>query len=374
MKRALCALSASGWMILLVGCGLAANPEPPTLRMPEPVRDLTAVRIGNRVQLHWVMPKNTTDKVALKGDQRAHICWVSGAAPAVTGKAPANPAPSTGLPGCRSAGDATFAPDKPADFAAEIPAELIAGSPQVVSVFVELQNDARKTAGPSNPVWIATGPAPAAVAGLHVETSASGVVLHWESATAQAGMVMRIHRALVSGNVRARSSEANGVPPANEQTLEVGLDKSDSGQALDRDASLDHTWKYTVERVVRVELDHHALEIAGLPSQPVTLDAIDVFPPAVPAGLAVVVDDQAHALDLSWNPDVEADLAGYVVYRREVTGGTTAERISGKALIVPPSFEDKDVAAGHRYAYSVSAVDEDGNESGRSPEVEEGLP
>jgi fibronectin type 3 domain-containing protein len=48
--------------------------------------------------------------------------------------------------------------------------------------------------------------------------------------------------------------------------------------------------------------------------------------------------------------------------------------VSGKAILVPPSLEDKSVASGHRYAYSVSAVDQDGNESARSAEVEESLP
>jgi fibronectin type 3 domain-containing protein len=38
------------------------------------------------------------------------------------------------------------------------------------------------------------------------------------------------------------------------------------------------------------------------------------------------------------------------------------------------SFHDASVIAGHRYAYSVSAVDRSGNESARSPETEESVP
>src|ERR1700733_587874 len=72
--------AATGWLILLAGCGLAANPQPPTLWLPAPVKDLTAGRSGGEVELHWTMPKNTTDKVALKGDQRAHFCWETPAA------------------------------------------------------------------------------------------------------------------------------------------------------------------------------------------------------------------------------------------------------------------------------------------------------
>jgi hypothetical protein len=374
MKRGLLAAGASGWLGLLVGCGLAANPQPPTLWMPEPVRDVAGVRVGNQVHLRWTMPKNTTDKVALKGEQRAHICWINGAVPGSVGKTPERPVPSSGLPECRAAGDSTFAPEKPAEFTAQVSAELTAGSPQVITYFVELENHSGKTAGPSNPAWVATGAAPPTASSFRAETRAAGVVLHWQPEAAQDGLVLRIHRTLVTIPGSARPSESNGAPPPEEQVLEVDLDQNDPGEALDHDAVLDHTWRYTVERVLRVELDKHPLEISGMPSEAVTIDAKDIFPPGVPAGLAVVVDDQAHALDLSWTPDTDHDLAGYVVYRRDATTGSGVERVSGKSLVVPPSFEDKDVVLGHRYAYSVSAVDQDGNESAKSAEVQEGLP
>jgi hypothetical protein len=373
MKRYLWAAAASFGLLVLAGCGLAANPQPPTLWLPEPVRDLTGVRVGNEVHLHWTMPKSTTDKVPLKGDQAAHICWTSGLAPAPGKSAPA-PVPSTGLSGCTAVADAMFAPAKPVNYVAQLPADLTSGAPRAVSFFLELRNHAGKTAGPSNPVWIATGPAPSPVTDFSVTVQAGGPVLHWQLSTPESGSVLRIHRILVTQPGAARPGSSAGVPPPQEQTLAVDLGASDPGQAIDRDAALDHVYRYTAERVLRVDVDHHALEIAGLLSQSFTVDAKDVFPPAVPSGLAVVADEQGHALDLSWAPDTDSDLAGYVVCRRDVTAGTGAERISGKGLVVPPSFEDKSVVPGHRYAYAVSAVDQDGNESARSAEVEEGLP
>jgi fibronectin type 3 domain-containing protein len=172
----------------------------------------------------------------------------------------------------------------------------------------------------------------------------------------------------------AKPDLGNGVPPPDVQVLEVDLDKGDPGQALDRDAPLDHVWKYSAERVVRLEIEKHALEIAGPASEKVMIDAKDVFPPAVPAGLAAVADAEARAVDLSWTPDTDADLAGYAVYRRDTMAGGAMERISGSALVVGPSFGDVKVVAGRRYVYAVTAVDADGNESARSGEVEEGLP
>jgi hypothetical protein len=273
---------------------------------------------------------------------------------------------------CRAAGDALFAPEKPAEISLPLPAELTSGTPRAVAFFVELENPAGKTAGPSNAAMAATGAAPAAVTGFGAETRAEGVVLHWDKATPEPGLVLRIHRDWVKAPGAAKPSQTLGAAPPLQQTLEVNLSPQDPGVALDRSASLDHMWRYTAERVLNVEDNRQALEIAGSSSAAVTLDAKDVFPPQVPRELAAVADAQAHAIDLSWLPDGETDLAGYFVYRRDETAGGTAERISGPKPA--PSFSDTTIVPGHRYGYAVSAVDRDGNESARSEEVEEELP
>jgi hypothetical protein len=373
MKIAPWALAAFGGLILLAGCGLAANPQPPTLWLPEPVKDLTATRAGDQVHLHWTMPKETTDKVPLKGPQRAHICWTTLAL--TPSRKPTAP---VAVQACRADGDAEYPPQKPADFIASMPAEITSGPPHAVSYVVELENHAGKTAGPSNSISIATGAAPPAMTGLRLEARAEGIVLRWDPAapppSPQTLEVLRIHRMLVTQPASAKASQSAGAAPPEQQVLEVDLDKNDPGQALDRDATLDHVWRYTAERVLRVQVDKKPLEIAGLPSSPVTIDAKDVFPPHVPEALAAVPDEQAHAIDLSWAPDTDPDLAGYIVYRRDLAAGSAAERISPKAPVVPPSFVDTHVEPGHRYAWSVSAIDQDGNESARSPETEEQLP
>jgi hypothetical protein len=328
--------------------------------MPTPVKNLTAARVGNEVRLHWTMPRDTTDKVLLKGPQRAHFCWRWERSPAATP--------------CTSAGDGTFPPEKPADATVALPAELTSGQTRAVAFFVELQNPSGKTAGPSNPALVATGTAPPVVTEFGAETRADGVVLHWEKAAPAPGMVLRIHRNLVKHPGAAKPRESLGAAPAEQQTLEVNLDQEDQGQALDRDANLDRTWRYTAERVLRVEAGEPMLEIAGASSAAVTIDAKDLFPPQEPRQLAAVADAQAHAIDLSWLADSEADLAGYVVYRRDVALGGAAARISGPNPVVSSSYSDLAVVPGHRYAYAVSAVDHDGNESARSQEVREELP
>ena len=85
-------------LLFLTACGMVAPPQPPSLHLPQPVTDLTAIRVGNDVHLHWTMPKRSTDRVLLEDDQDAHICR------------------SLANGSCDPAGDAKFAPEKVADF------------------------------------------------------------------------------------------------------------------------------------------------------------------------------------------------------------------------------------------------------------------
>jgi fibronectin type 3 domain-containing protein len=81
------------------------------------------------------------------------------------------------------------------------------------------------------------------------------------------------------------------------------------------------------------------------------------------------------AIDLSWEPDMEPQLAGYRVYRRE-PDGTTPDvwRPLGAKAVAVPAYRDLSVVAGQRYAYRVTAVDSAAKESPPSGEVNETAP
>jgi fibronectin type 3 domain-containing protein len=64
-------------------------------------------------------------------------------------------------------------------------------------------------------------------------------------------------------------------------------------------------------------------------------------------------------------------LAGYNIYRRE-EGGEARKINSG--VVTAPAFRDLNVASGHKYFYSVLALDVRGNESARSGETTETVP
>jgi hypothetical protein len=337
-------------LLMMAGCGLPSAPQPPSLKLPEPVTDLSAARYGDQVRLSWTMPKRTTDKVLLKEAQQAHICRRVETGP------------------CETVADQAFTPDAPAEFVDHLPPAITIGPPKLLAYTVDLVNHAGHSAGPSNTAVTAAGAPPAPVDGLTAIAQPDGVVLRWHSTGGD--QLLRIHRVLVSTGA-LKSSQAAGSPAPPEQTLEVT--GADQGQALDRDAALDHTYRYSAERVLRLTIDGKSFEVLSKPSETITINARDVFPPAAPRDLQAVADPEARAIDLSWAPNTERDIAGYVVYRRDIASTAPVIRIS-PLNEVAPSFRDANPLPGHRYAYSVSAIDLDGNESPRSAETEESLP
>jgi fibronectin type 3 domain-containing protein len=123
-------------------------------------------------------------------------------------------------------------------------------------------------------------------------------------------------------------------------------------------------------------VDGKTLELDGEISAPVRIVALDQFPPDVPTDLAAVAavgeDGAETAIDLSWQPVTDADLAGYIVYRRE--GEAAWQRISPAGPLLSPAFHDAQVQPGHSYRYAVSALAQNGHESARSAEAEETVP
>jgi fibronectin type 3 domain-containing protein len=150
-------------------------------------------------------------------------------------------------------------------------------------------------------------------------------------------------------------------------------------RAFDSSIQFGETYEYRAQRVARVTVNGETLELAGPLSAPVRIAAVNVFPPVVPRGLAAVATAGAEsagpAIDLNWQPGTEADLAGYVVYRRETVATESSwQRISPAQPVPAPGFHDANVRPGHTYLYAVSAIDQQGHESARSAEAEETVP
>jgi hypothetical protein len=109
--------------------------------------------------------------------------------------------------------------------------------------------------------------------------------------------------------------------------------------------------------------------IESEPTTEVCLAVKDVAAPAAPTGVAALVRD--GAVELSWSPSSEPDLAGYRVYR--APSGGTPERV-GEVGAGESAFRDATLPAGAPHFYTVTAVDTAGNESPPSAPAEGALP
>ena len=72
---ALLALAASmAAATAFTGCGTPGAPLPPSLKLPDPVTNLSAVRTGDQVALIWTMPRKNTDKLLIKDNIPVQVC------------------------------------------------------------------------------------------------------------------------------------------------------------------------------------------------------------------------------------------------------------------------------------------------------------
>jgi len=343
---------------VLAGCGTPGAPQAPSLNLPGRVTGLAATRTGNEVSLTWTMPKKNTDKLLLKGNIPVRVCRKEG-----TGGACDTTAATLFLaPGAEGAISETLRPP------------LAIGAARPLAYFVELTNKNGRSAGLSNAAVVVAGEAPAALDGVAAQVRKGGIVLRWTPVSGNDSI--RLHRKLLSAAPAAKSKTQAGPfatqpePAVQNLLVEAG---AAAGRVLDKDIRFGQTYEYRAQRVARLTVDGQKLELAGPLSAPLRVEALDVFPPAVPTGLAAVANEGAEpSIDLSWQPDTESDLAGYAVYRRE--NGGAWQRISPAQPLVPPAFRDSHVQAGHTYSYAVSAIDQGGHESARSVEAEETVP
>ena len=338
----------------LAGCGTPGAPLPPSLNLPQAVTNLAAVRAGDQITLTWTMPRRNTDKMILKSPLDVRVCRreVSGA--------------------CETVTKMMLAPATNGTFAETLPSALASGGPRPLRYFVEVKNRRGRSAGLSSAAAVLAGEAPAPVTGLAAEVRKDGIVLRWNPVDPQDSI--RLERTLENRPPAKQHQGPLAAPPEPaHQNLDVA---SDEGKALDKSIVFGQAYEYRAQRIAHVEADGKELELAGSISAPVRIEALDVFPPAVPTGLAAVANPPANgepsSIDLNWQPNTEPDLAGYSIYRREAE--TPWQRISGSQPVPAPAYHDAGVLPGHTYIYGVSAVDRKGHESGRSADAEETVP
>jgi hypothetical protein len=353
---------------LLIGCGAPAAPLPPTLNLPQPVRDLAAGRAGDIVHLTFSIPQKTTDKLPVRGPMTAKLCRSVDAEPC-------QPAGTLAIP----------AQQKSASMDDNLPPALTQGSPRLLTYKLSILNHAEKSYGESGPAYAVAGVASAAVTGFSATPRRKGIVLSWHGLDLSSGAAgwIQFDRTRISAPAsqpgipenpdrNPLSGRKTAEEPA-EQVFRVPETVAEHPPfALDATAHTGNSYRYIAQRIQQVTVAGHTMEVASEPSPPATTAYRDVFAPPVPIGLVSAADTTAKAIDLNWTPDVDPALAGYIVYRRAVGTDETPQRISpaGKPVAIS-EWTDTTALPGQRYAYSVSAIDVSGNESQRSTEVED---
>ena len=348
---------------LTIGCASPGNPHPPSLNLPEIVNDLTAQRIGNQVELHWTTPAHTTDGLDIKGDITAELCRQTNptSTPATScvplHRAPVKPGPSRAVD--------------------PLPSSLTVDPPTLLTYRLQIFNAAERSAGLSAPVFAAAGDAPPPVQQLHATPTRDGSVIEWlrQSTTSPVELdrtLASLPKAPAPSPAKPKSSLQLAPPSSTEVHLTTPTDQPDAGGTTDSTAHKGETYTYTAQRIRTVTLNGHHLELRSAISSPITLFINDTFPPQPPTGLVAVPAGTGTAIDLSWEPGTETDLAGYHVYRQELTASNQPLGTSQRPTQTPvtgPAFHDATTIAGHHYAYRVTAIDATGNESPPSAPV-----
>jgi hypothetical protein len=348
--------------LISAGCGAPGEPVPPTTPVPAAIKDLAAQQAGDGVQLSFTLPSNTISGAKLTTPPAVEI--LRGAIQPDGSADPKSFRVVYTIPGAlvenyRADGRVVFT-----DPIAPEETKLHPGG--AVAYAVRTRAAQKRASADSNYVLLHVFPVPEPIASVEAHVTESAVELSWPvPAVTAAGEPVttitgyRIYRS--ETNRAAAGSTPQELPQGKPEVHAALLASSETNHYRDTSVVFDHTYVYLVRSVIQVE----GTELESSDSQPVSVTPRDIFPPAAPQGLVAAVLPGTTAgtvlVDLSWSINLETDLAGYHVYRSEQED--TRGQLVTPDLLPTPAVRDTSVEPGHRYWYTVTAVDRAGNES-----------
>jgi fibronectin type 3 domain-containing protein len=219
---------------------------------------------------------------------------------------------------------AALAPEPGAATHLELPAKAWYG--KEVEIRVVLAGPKGRSSAASNPAAIHVMEPLQTPADVKADSHPQGVRVSWTEA-----------------DTRANKFRVTRVPEA---TAVV-----DKPEYIDQSVEVGKEYKYSV-----VALSEGS---ESLVSEQATVIPKDIFAPATPKGLTAIAG--LNTIELAWERSPEPDTKSYRVFRDDQLLISDVEA---------PAFSDKQVQSGRKYRYSVSAVDQTGNESARSAVVD----
>jgi len=358
-------------LLIFAGCGAPGEPTPPSPPIPEPITDLTAKQIGDGALLTFALPGKT---IAGQRLTESPTCEIFRGAIKADGTADAKSFRMVyTIPGALVA---SYVVEKHVEFLDPISAEETKAHPGgKVAYLVRTRVSAKKSSADSNVAVVSIFPVPQRIANVDARVTESAIELTWPAPAQSSGggplgdFTYRLYRGELDDSAGPAAMEAASKDLAHAKwKVKLALLASPASNVYsDADFEFDKTYVY----VVRTTVAANGTMIESADSVPEIVTPKDVFPPAAPQGLVgAVVTDNATApavVDLSWSINAESDVAGYHVYRSEQEGARGAA--IQPALVPTPAVRDTSVQPGHRYWYTVTAVDRAGNESAASTPV-----
>ena len=351
-----------------IGCASPGPPRAPSLHLPQPVRDLTATRIGNTVELHFTAPSRTTDKLPIRGGRvTGQLCRQLPHQPCLAiassraSIATANPNGTNNI----------------VTWTDTLPPSLTVGPPQLLAYRVEFFSPLNRSAGPSAPAFTATGPAPAPVENLHAEGTRLGTLLTWNPSPSPGDILLRredMAPPKTKPHNNLSSTPSSSQPPILWlQTHLAGTPQP--SQTLDTTTLPDTPYHYLAQRRRTLQLGASTIDLRSEPTAPIPFILHQIYPPPAPTGLTALgfftpTTPPTFAVDLIWQPIDDAGLitplAGYNLYREPLTatGEPAAPRQQLNTTPIPtPAFHDPTASPATPYRYSVTAIDAKSNQS-----------
>ncbi|MBI2525561.1 MAG: hypothetical protein HYV93_06220 [Candidatus Rokubacteria bacterium] len=354
MRRLAWALAALALLgVGPAGCGKKGPPVAPERRLPAAASALEASVDADAIVLRWVNPKTRMDGTRLRDLATVKLHRRE----AVEGAPLRSAMVSRGqVVGYEEIAAIRLAAPEPAvvrgDSVQWVDRRGLAFGRQYVYVVTALDATGRSSA-PSERLVVGYLAAPAPPRNLAAAPGEGQVRLRWEAPA------RLIDGSALGGDIhyvilRAAGAEAPLAPITPEPLAATTF--TDTG--LENET----TYRYAIRAVRSVGTGTARSEA----SAPVAVTPVDMTPPSPPANLAAI--PSPTAVRLAWSPSPDADVAVYAIYR--ATGSGAFLRV-GTTAAVNTVFVDREVTAGARLRYAVTALDRarTPNESPRSNEV-----
>jgi hypothetical protein len=351
---------------LLLGCGVPGEPIERKPPIPTAVTDLAATQQGDSVILTFTFPKDSVENRPLKQPPAIEIFRDFAKLPAspTPTPGPATPANPTLLVTIPSSMVIQFDTHGQIHYEDALKPEDFTQDPNTQAVYiVRTRTSPKKVSADSNAATLRVAPAPDPIADLKAEITHQGVILTWtppQKTAVGPAPPIALYR-IFRREIEQTLAPTAGALPARSPNPSVPIDETAAPPFRDTQIQFGKTYRYSVRSVAQ----YPDLQIESLDSPFIEVTPLDTFPPAAPQGLVVVLVPAQGAtsafFDLSWSISAENDIAGYNIYRSEQKGAPGQKQ--NPALLLTPAFHDMNIVPGHRYFYTVTAVDRVGNES-----------